>query len=139
MTDRFPLVLNGTTIQELQVGAGLSPIPLTNPTITNYTETVFSANSGTAITLSLDNGTIDIITLTANATITMPAAVAGKSFMLFVRQDATGGRSVTWTTVRWPGGTAPTLTSTASRQDIFSFFSDGTNWYGITVSQNFTV
>ena len=36
------------------------------------------------------------------------------------------------------GGTAPTITSTASRQDIFSFFSDGTNWYGTTVGQNYT-
>ena len=111
---------------------------LTNPTVTNYTETPFSANSSTAITLALTNGTVQIITLTGSATITMPTAVSGKSFIMFLKQDATGSRAVTWSTVKWAGGTAPTITSTASRQDIYSFFSDGTNWYGVTVGQNYT-
>lgn len=111
---------------------------LTNPVVTNYVETPYTANSSTAITLSLANGTVQIITLTGNATITMPTAVSGKSFILFLKQDATGSRTVTWTTVKWPSGTAPTITSTASKQDIYSFFSDGTNWYGTTVGQNYT-
>ncbi len=109
-----------------------------NLTITNYTETAFSTNSSTAVTLALTNGTVQIITLTGTATITMPTATAGKSFLLKLKQDATGSRTVTWSTVKWPSGTAPTLTSTASRMDIFSFFSDGTNWYGTTVGQNYT-
>ena len=111
---------------------------LTNPTVTNYVETPYSANSSTAITLSLANGTFQIITLTGNATITMPTAVSGKSFILLLKQDATGSRTVTWTTVAWPGGTAPTITSTASKQDIYSFFSDGSKWFGTTVGQNYT-
>lgn len=111
---------------------------LTNPAVTNYVETPYSANSSTAITLNLANGTVQIITLTGNATITMPTAVSGKSFIMFLKQDATGSRTVTWTTVKWPSGTAPTITSTASKQDIYSFFSDGTNWYGTTVGQNYT-
>jgi hypothetical protein len=111
---------------------------LTNPTVTNYVETPYSANSSTAITLALTNGTVQIITLTGNATITMPTATSGKSFILLLKQDATGSRTVTWSTVKWPGGTAPTITSTASKQDIYSFFADGTNWYGITVGQNYT-
>jgi hypothetical protein len=111
---------------------------LTNPTVTNYVETPYSANSSTAITLALTNGTVQIITLTGNATITMPTAVSGKSFIMFLRQDATGSRTVTWSTVNWAGAAAPTITSTASKQDIYSFFSDGTSWYGVTVGQNFT-
>lgn len=110
---------------------------LTNPTVTNYVETLFSANTGTALTVDLANGTVQDLTLTGNATITMPTAVAGKSFILMLRQDATGSRSVTWSTVAWPGGTAPTITGTASKMDMYSFFSDGTNWYGVTVSQNY--
>lgn len=111
---------------------------LTNPTVTNYVETPYTANSSTAITLALTNGTVQIITLTGNATITMPTATSGKSFLLMLKQDGTGSRTVTWSTVKWPGGTAPTITSTASKQDIFSFFADGTNWYGVTVAQNYT-
>ena len=110
---------------------------LTNPTVTNYVETLFAANTGTAITVNLANGTVQDLTLTGNATITMPTAVAGKSFILMLNQDATGSRSVTWSTVVWPSGTAPTITGTASKMDMYSFFSDGTNWYGVTVSQNY--
>jgi hypothetical protein len=111
---------------------------LTNPTITNYTETPYSANSSTAITLALTNGTVQIITLTGNATITMPTAVSGKSFTLLLKQDATGSRTVTWTTVSWPSATAPTITSTASKMDKYVFISDGTYWYGATAGQNYT-
>lgn len=117
---------------------------LTNKTIeagvfTNgYTEEVNTANTSTAYTISLANGSFQILTLTGSATITMPTATAGKSFILLLKQDGTGSRTVTWSTVKWPGGTAPTITSTASKQDIFSFFADGTNWYGTTVGQNYT-
>ncbi len=111
---------------------------LSNPTVTNYVETPFTANSSTAITLALTNGTVQIITLTGNATITMPTATSGKSFIMLLKQDATGSRTVTWSTVKWAGGTNPTITATASRQDIYSFFADGTNWYGVVVGQNYT-
>ena len=121
----------GTTALSLISGA------VVNPTITNYVETRFTANSSTAITLALTNGTMQDITLTGICTITMPAVSSGKSFLLMLRTGA-GGYTVTWTTVKWAGGTAPTLTATASRMDIFSFFSDGTNWYGVVAGQNYT-
>ena len=111
---------------------------ISNPTVTNYVETPYSANSSTAITLDLANGTVQIITLTGNATITMPTATSGKSFVMMLKQDGTGSRTVTWSTVKWAGGTAPTITSTASRLDLLSFFADGTNWYGAVISQNYT-
>lgn len=140
MTARYPLVLNGTTIQELQSGdtANLpSGQPLTNPVVTDYTETAYTANTSTAITLALTNGTVQILTLTGSPTITMPSAVAGKSFIIYLKTGA-GSYTVTWSTVKWSGGTAPTVTATASKMDIYSFFSDGTNWYGVTVGQNYT-
>jgi hypothetical protein len=119
---------------------------LTNKTIeagtfTNgYTEEVATANTSTAYTIDLANGSVQILTLTGNCTFTFPTATAGKSFILLLRQDATGSRTVTWAaSVKWPGGTAPTITSTASKQDIYSFVADGTNWYGATGGQNYTV
>jgi hypothetical protein len=129
----------GDTDTQTLTNKTLTTPTLTNPTVTNYTETPFTANSSTAITLALTNGTVQIITLTGNATITMPTATAGKSFIIMLKQDATGSRSVTWSTVKYPSGTAPTITATASRLDIFSFFADGTNWYGTTIGQNYTV
>jgi hypothetical protein len=116
----------------------LSAKTLTNPTVTNYVETPYSATPTSTITLDLANGTVQIITLGGNVTITMPTATSGKSFVMLLKQDGTGSRTVTWSTVKWAGGTAPTITSTASRQDILSFFADGTNWYGVVVAQNYT-
>jgi hypothetical protein len=128
----------GDTDTQTLTNKTLTTPTLTNPTVTNYVETVFTANSSTAITLALTNGTVQIITLTGNATITMPTATAGKSFIIMLKQDATGSRSVTWSTVKYPSGTAPTITATASRMDILSFFADGTNWYGTLIGANYT-
>lgn len=112
---------------------------ITNPTVTNYTESVVAiGNSGTSQTLSLTSGTVQTVTLTGNCTFTMPTATAGKSFILIVVQDGTGGRTATFTSVKWPNGTAPTITTTATTgRDILTFVADGTNWYG-TFAQNFS-
>ena len=110
---------------------------LINPTITNYTETVNPITAGTAATINLANGTVVTFTISGgNATITMPTAVAGKSFILILTQDTTS-RTVTWATVVWPSGTAPTVSTGSGKRDIFSFFSDGTSWFGATIGQNY--
>ena len=107
-----------------------------NPIFTNYTETAYTANSSTAITLSLANGTMQLITLTGSPTITMPTAAAGKSFTLIL-YTGSGSYTVSWSTVAWAGGTTPTVTTTASKKDIFNFYSDGTNWYGSLFGASF--
>lgn len=106
---------------------------LTNPTVTNYVETLQAVGTvGATSTLSLTNGTVLTATLTASTpcTFTMPTATAGKSFVLILTQAATGMTTATFTSVKYPGGTAPTITATASAVDILSFVSNGTVWYG---------
>jgi hypothetical protein len=120
---------------------------LTNKTIeagtfTNgYTEETVTANTSTAYTIDLANGSVQILTLTGNCTYTFPTPVAGKSFILVQKQDGTGGRTVTWpSSVDWPGAVAPTLTSTASKADKFVFTAiDGSNWLGSVAGLNYTV
>lgn len=115
----------------------LTSQPINNPTVTNYTEAVVAiGNSSTAQTIALTNGTVQTCTLTGNCTFTMPTATAGKSFILLLKTGA-GAFTSTFTGVKWPAGTAPTITVTASRMDVLSFFADGTNWYG-TFVQNYT-
>jgi hypothetical protein len=120
---------------------------LTNKTVeagtfTNgYTEESFTSTPTSTITLDLANGSVQIITLGGNITYTFPTPVAGKSFILIHKQDATGGRTVTWpASVDWPSATAPTLTATALRADKFVFTAiDGSNWLGSVAGQNYTV
>ena len=66
-----------------------------------------------------------------NETFTFTAPTKPGNFLLKMIQDGVGSRTATWpATVKWPGGTAPTLTTAASSIDIVSFYFDGTNYYG---------
>ena len=38
--------------------------------------------------------------------------------------------TATFTSVKFPNGTAPTITATASAVDIISFVANGTSWFG---------
>jgi hypothetical protein len=110
-------------------------------TFTNgYTEETVTANTSTAYTIDLVNGSVQILTLTGNCTFTFPTATAGRSFILILKQDGTGSRTATWpAAVKWPAGTAPTITSTASKSDKYIFTADGTNWIGSNAGQNYTL
>jgi hypothetical protein len=142
---------NGGTGAATFAAAGLTTLTgsetLTNKTVeagtfTNgYTEEVFSSTPTSTITLDLANGSVQIITLGGNITYTFPTPVAGKSLTLVQKQDGTGSRTVTWpASVKWPAGTAPTITSTASKADKFIFTAiDGSSWLGSVAGQNYTV
>jgi len=120
---------------------GLTNKTLTNPTVTNYVESVVAIGTVTsAHTLVLTSGTVQTATLTASTacTFTMPTATAGKSFILLLKQAAsTGNGTATFTGVKYSAAGTPVVTATAGKMDIFSFVADGTNWYG-SVSQGYT-
>jgi hypothetical protein len=117
----------------------ISSSVISNPTITNYVESVVAIGTvSSASTISLTNGTVQTATLTASTacTFTMPTAVAGKSFVLLLKQAATTGNgTATFTGVKWV--TTPVITATAGKMDIITFVSDGTNWYG-SIAQGYT-
>jgi hypothetical protein len=112
-----------------------------NTTLAGYTEGVTSIGTvTTSHTLNIASGTVQTTTLTSNTacTFTMPTAVAGKSFILLLRQPTSGSiATATFTGVKWADSIAPTITPTLNRLDVISFFSDGVNWYGSFI-QNFT-
>ena len=121
------------TLVNLGSSQTLTSKTLTNPTVTNYVETLQTVGTvGASSTLALTNGTVLTATLTASTpcTFTMPTATAGKSFILILTQASSGMTTATFTGVKWPGGTAPTITATASAVDIISFVANGSVWYG---------
>jgi hypothetical protein len=89
-----------------------------------------AGNSGSAITIDWDNGDNQILTLTANCTITFVHPVVGKNYRLVACQDSIGGRSIVWATpaINWGGGTVPTPTSTSRYCDYFQFYYDVTGY-----------
>lgn len=104
----------------------------------SFTETD-NGSSGASKTINWGNSNKQKLTLTAApCTLTFTAPSSPCSLILKLAQDATGSRTVTWpATVKWSGGTAPTLTTTASKIDLVSLYYDGTNYYG-NYSLNFT-
>jgi len=120
---------------------GLTSPIINNPTVTNYVESVVGIGTVTTTnTIALTNGTVQTATLTASTacTFTMPTNVAGKSFVLLLKQAATTGNgTATFTSVKWGTTGAPTITATAGKMDILTFIADGTNWYG-SIAQGYT-
>ena len=67
-----------------------------------------------------------------NETLTFTNPSNPCSLILVLKQDSVGSRIMTWpAAVKWPGGTAPTLTTGANTIDIIAFYFDGTNYYGV--------
>lgn len=81
-------------------------------------------NVGVATAISFGN-TVNEITLTANVALTFTGATSGTpaSTTLIVKQDATGGRTITWPlTAKYAGGVAPPQSTGANDIDIWSIF-----------------
>lgn len=90
-----------------------------------------NGNSTIEDTINWTNGNFQESTLTNNCTFTFITPAGPTTLILKLIQDATGSRTVTFpTTVKWSGGTAPTLTTTPNSEDLISFYFDGTNYYG---------
>jgi hypothetical protein len=110
----------------------------------DYSETTVIANTGATYTIDLESGNVFNLTLTGNCTYTFsnpPASGSAGAFTLIQNQDGTGSRTVAWpASVEWAGGSAPTITSTASSTDVFTFITTdgGTIWYGFTGGQDFS-
>lgn len=88
---------------------------------------------GTNISWSTSNSSVAKVTLTGSHTLDNPTGIFdGGTYILRVIQDGTGGWSLSYgTAYKWPGGSAPTLSSAAGSIDILTFVSDGTNMYGV--------
>lgn len=119
---------------------------LTTPTITkpvmnatNPTAQTYSPSGGGTATLDLSLANGHIITMPAgNITIALSNDTNNQIFWVSILQDGTGSRTVTWfSTIRWAGGSAPTLTTTASKRDVFAFIRTGSGTYdGFVIGQN---
>jgi hypothetical protein len=116
---------------------------LTQPKLQAYreTSTAPTISSGT-LTLDLSGSNFFAVSLNAaitTLTISNTPASSAASFTLELTADGTA-RAVTWgAAIKWSGGTAPTLTSTSGKKDVFAFYSNdgGTTWQGFIGGQNF--
>jgi hypothetical protein len=79
-----------------------------------------------SITIDWNNGNVQSVVLTGNTTFTFTNGQDGGKYILIIRQDSTGGRTVTWpSSVRFPGGVTPTLSTGANKSDYIGFIYNG--------------
>jgi hypothetical protein len=81
------------------------------------------------------------ITIAGNRTIgAASGGVAGQFISLLIIQDGTGSRTMTWNAAyEFKDDTAPTLTTTASKGDLFVFRYNGSKWLEVGRNQNLTL
>lgn len=90
------------------------------------------------ITFNMATSPIHNVTLGGNRTLAVSNVATSQAFIVILKQDGTGSRTVTWWSgIKWVNATVPTLTTTANRYDIFAFIYDGTNYYGSIIGLNF--
>jgi hypothetical protein len=95
-------------------------------------------SDGATITFNMATSNIHSVTLGGNRTLAVSNVGVGQCFMLRLSQDGTGSRTVTWfTTIKWAGGSAPTLTTTINKADMLGFVCTSANNYdGFVIGQN---
>lgn len=139
MANRYPLVLNGTTIEELQTADAIAGLIIGTDVQAYDADTAktdvaqsFTAAQRGAISALTDGATITpdfavannfSVTLGGNRTLANPSNLtAGQSGSIFITQDGTGSRTLAYGTY-WDfiGGTAPTLTTTAAAADRIDY------------------
>ncbi len=99
-----------------------------------------------APTIAVDwsKGDVQAVTLGGNRTLTFSKGQKGGKYILILKQDETGSRTVTWPlSVRWPGGPPQTggqpggvLTTTAGKKDYITFSYDGVTYDVVAIVQN---
>ncbi len=95
-----------------------------------YYSSAYTLTDGATIALNWNNGNFQQVTLGGNRTFTFSNPKAGGRYLIVIKQDATGSRTVTWPTIKWKGGTTPTLTTTANKKDLITIVYDGTDYLG---------
>ncbi len=116
---------------------------LAKASLKDYAEEKTDPASAATIDLDIENGNVFEVVLDQDTTFTFsnPSPTGTMcSFTVIVKQDGTGGHSVTWpASADWENATAPTLSNAANQRDMLSFMTvdAGTPWYGFLGGLNF--
>ena len=93
-------------------------------------DAITALTDGATVNWNTTLGNVSTITLAGNRTIAAPTNLHVGSYVMLVRQDATGSRTLSWNAVFKWAGAAPVLSTAANALDVISLVCDGTYLYG---------
>ena len=126
-SDRSYTINTGLTLVDLESSnVKAQTFQLTQPT---------AINSTTTTTLDLSTGNLLELVLTGPTTLTFSNPKIG-TYIIKVKQDGTGGRTLTFPIMKWSDAAVPTITTAANAIDLITLIYDGTHYYGSCL-QNF--
>lgn len=102
--------------------------------VLNIADMTIATQAISASAIDWSTGNVFTKTLGANTTFTWSNQLSGQTIVVRLTNTASN-YTVTWPTVKWPGGSAPVMT-TGAKSDVYTFVYDGSNTYGSAV-QNF--
>ena len=105
----------------------------------NYSEATLT--DGSSIDWNAATQDVCKVTLGGNRTLNAPTnPTTGQFISLLAIQDGTGSRTLSFNAIyEFKDDTAPTLTKTASKGDVFVFRYNGSKWLEVGRNQNLTL
>ena len=136
---------NGRLYVKSTAGSMVEINPAANA-VTDAAQSFTKAQRGSIVTLT-DGATVTpdfslgnnfTLTLGGNRTLANPTNLtAGQSGVILILQDGTGSRTLSFGNYwKFPGGTAPTLTTTASAVDLIAYFVESSSRISAILSAN---
>ena len=130
----------GTSAASKTLTADANGLTKITGAVLNVEDTLTDAST---ITWDVIASPVAKVTLGANRTLAAPSGstpAAGQFIALTVIQDGTGSRTLTWNaTYEFTEDTAPTLTTTANKGDLFIFKYNGSKWLEVGRNLNLTL
>ena len=125
--DRSYTVSGGLTLTDLiSSNVKAKTFELTQPS---------SINSTSTTTLDLSTGNVLQVVLTGTTTLAFTNPKIG-TYIIKIKQDATGNRTLNFPTIKWSDAAVPTITTTPNAVDLITLIYDGVDYYGSCL-QNF--
>jgi len=137
------ITINGSTLdlsadRSYTVSGGLTLTDLINSNVKAKTFELTqpsSINSTSTTTLDLSTGNVLQVVLTGSTTLAFTNPKIG-TYIIKIKQDATGNWALNFPTIKWSDAAVPTITTTPNAVDLITIIYDGTDYYGSCL-QNF--